>query len=83
MVGRKVFENFISFKLKDIVFCAVKCSEKCILPLYAGKERTLAFFGHNVTSLYLIKWKRVITKIEIRSQKHELILPLYARNKRG
>jgi hypothetical protein len=57
--------------------------EKRILPLYASKERTLAFFGHNVIGLYLIKWKRVIDEIEIRPKKYERVLPLYASKQKG
>ena len=68
----------ISLIIKERILNLAKVHEKRILPLYASKERTLAFFGQDVTSLYLIKWKRVISEIAIRPQNRELFLPLYA-----
>jgi hypothetical protein len=50
----------ISLIKKDRIVNLAKVREKCILPLYASKERMLAFVGQDVTGLYLIKWKRVI-----------------------
>ena len=77
------FRPPISLIIKGRILDSAKLREKRILPLYASKERTLAFLGNNVRSRYLIKWKRVIVEIEIRPQNRAPILPRYARNERG
>jgi hypothetical protein len=58
-------------------------TEKRSLPLYASKERVLAFFGNNVISPYVIKYRRVTAEIEIRPKKRERSLPLYASKQKG
>ena len=77
------FRFHISLIIKGLILNLAKVHEKRILPLYASKERTLAFFGNNVISPYVIKYRRVTAEIEIRPKKRERSLPLYASKQKG
>ena len=73
----------ISLIIKELILNLAKVREKRALPLYAGKERQLPFYGQKVSCLHLAGSKRVIAKIEMRPKKYERVLPLYASKKKG
>ena len=68
----------ISLIRKELILILAKVRERRILLLYVSKQRMLAFFGQNATSLYVIKQERVIDEIEMGPKKYERVLPLYS-----